>query len=263
MVPIYFAGANSLAFQIAGLVHARLRTARLAGELFNKRGSQVVVRIGASIGATELAKQGSIERVTQYLRARTYVLSHHRIGRPQHKAVDLKIVSFQTFGLKAEMERLKNEGCIAVENESYAVFRARGSEIPALMREIGRARELAFRAAGEGTGKDVDLDVFDPSYTHLILWHKASDRIAGSYRLAARSSARNFRKTMHRCCCFGKRLDVRLQPGPRRPFCSGRSASAQIIPRRPAGLLSNFCANAGSVPTWRIGWQRGGHFVRV
>ena len=95
VVPIYFAGANSLAFQIAGFVHATLRTARLAGELFNKRGSQVVVRIGTSIGAAELAKQGSIERATRYLRARTYLLSHHRIARPQHRAVDLKIVSFQ------------------------------------------------------------------------------------------------------------------------------------------------------------------------
>jgi len=37
VVPIYFAGANSLAFQIAGLVHARLRTARVAAELFNTR----------------------------------------------------------------------------------------------------------------------------------------------------------------------------------------------------------------------------------
>jgi putative hemolysin len=45
VVLIYFAGDNSLAFQIAGLLHPRLRTVRLAGELLNKRGSQVEVRI--------------------------------------------------------------------------------------------------------------------------------------------------------------------------------------------------------------------------
>jgi hypothetical protein len=48
------------------------------------------------------------------------------------------------------------------------------------MREIGRARELTFRAAGEGTGKDLDLDIFDAHYTHLILCHKPSGRVAGS-----------------------------------------------------------------------------------
>jgi hypothetical protein len=52
------------------------------------------------------------------------------------------------------------------------------------MREIGRAREVTFRAAGEETGKDLDLDIFDAHYTHLILWHKPSGCVAGSYRLA-------------------------------------------------------------------------------
>ena len=78
------------------------------------------------------------------------------------------VVPFQAVGLGAEIERLKREGCVA-ENESYAVWRTRGSAIPALMREIGRAREIAFRATGEGTGKDLDLDSFDASYTQLIL----------------------------------------------------------------------------------------------
>jgi putative hemolysin len=185
VVPIYFAGANSLAFQIAGLLHPGLRTARLAGELLNKRGSQVEVRIGTAIPAAELAKQGSLDRATQYLRARTYVLSHHKAScvPVRREAPARTVTPFQTVELRAEIGRLEKEGRVAIENESYAVFRERGSAIPALMREIGRARERTFRAAGEGTGKDLDLDVFDAHYTHLILWHKESGRVAGSYRL--------------------------------------------------------------------------------
>lgn len=187
VVPIYFAGANSLAFQIAGLLHPKLRTVRLAGELLNKRGSQVEVRIGTAIPASELAKQGSLDRATEYLRARTYVLSHQQtkrvlIRRPE--APRRTVVPFETAELTAEIGRLEKAGRVVIENESYAVFRERGSAIPALMREIGRARELTFRAAGEGTGKDLDLDVFDRHYTHLILWHKPSGRVAGAYRLA-------------------------------------------------------------------------------
>ena len=186
VVPIYFAGANSLAFQIAGLLHPKLRTAGLAGELLNKRGSQVEVRIGTAIPAAELAKQGSLDRATQYLRARTYVLSHHQIKRvtPKSEGPPRTVLPFEAFELSTEIRRLERNGCIVVENESYAIFRERGSAIPALLREIGRARERTFRAAGEGTGKDLDLDIFDAHYTQLVLWHKASGRIAGSYRLA-------------------------------------------------------------------------------
>ena len=61
VVPIYFAGANSLAFQIAGLLHPRLRTVRLAGELLNKRGSQVEVRIGAAIRCERARKTTDCE----------------------------------------------------------------------------------------------------------------------------------------------------------------------------------------------------------
>ena len=187
VVPIYFAGANSLAFQIAGLVHPRLRTARLPGELLNKRGSHVEVRIGTPIPGAELKRYGSVERATSYLRARTYMLSHHQAASPvrfRREVPAHAIVPFQNTELTGEINRLREAGQVVVENESYAVFRERGSAIPALMREIGRAREVAFRAAGEGTGKELDLDVFDSSYTHLILWHKPSARIAGSYRLA-------------------------------------------------------------------------------
>jgi len=52
------------------------------------------------------------------------------------------------------------------------------------MQELGRLRELTFQRAGEGTGKELDLDSFDPYYTHVILWHKKTAAIAGSYRLA-------------------------------------------------------------------------------
>src|SRR5258708_40200788 len=88
-----------------------------------------------------------------------------------------------TSGLNAEISRLEREGRQFIENESYTVLRERGSAIPVLLNEVGRAREIAFRAVGEGTGNALDLDAFDPGYTHLILWHKQSARVAGAYRL--------------------------------------------------------------------------------
>lgn len=67
-------------------------------------------------------------------------------------------------------------------NEIYVID---GRECPATMREVGRLRELAFRAAGGGTGKSCDIDRFDlmdPPCRQLIVWDPASKLILGGYR---------------------------------------------------------------------------------
>jgi len=56
---------------------------------------------------------------------------------------------------------------------------------PNTLREIGRLRELSFRQAGGGTGKDCDLDEFDygdSAYKQLIVWHPEEQEIIGGYR---------------------------------------------------------------------------------
>ena len=51
-----------------------------------------------------------------------------------------------------------------------------------IMREIGRLREIAFRAVGEGTGLRRDNDIYDHHYHQLILWDEDELEIAGAYR---------------------------------------------------------------------------------
>lgn len=58
-----------------------------------------------------------------------------------------------------------------------------GFEAPALLWELGRLRELTFRAVGEGTGEEIDLDRFDGWYDHLVAWDEATSRVIGAYRL--------------------------------------------------------------------------------
>lgn len=56
---------------------------------------------------------------------------------------------------------------------------------PNTMREIGRLREIAFRDAGGGTGKDCDIDRFDtmnPPCRQLIVWDPQAEEIIGGYR---------------------------------------------------------------------------------
>lgn len=62
---------------------------------------------------------------------------------------------------------------------------------PNVMREIGRLREIAFRAAGGGTGKDCDIDEFDtmtPPCQQLIVWDPEAKLILGGYRFITGSN---------------------------------------------------------------------------
>ena len=68
------------------------------------------------------------------------------------------------------------------DNELYIIT---AHDSPKLMQEIGRLRELTFRAAGGGTGKAVDIDDFDTMedpYRQLIVWDPDQEEILGGYR---------------------------------------------------------------------------------
>jgi len=84
----------------------------------------------------------------------------------------------------AEVDALPAEARL-LESGTLLVAQARAAQIPGLLREIGRRREEAFRAVGEGTGQDLDLDAYDPHYTHLFAWDRARGALAGAYRLVA------------------------------------------------------------------------------
>ncbi|RXL99125.1 GNAT family N-acetyltransferase, partial [Citrobacter sp. AAK_AS5] len=65
----------------------------------------------------------------------------------------------------------------------FDLYLAPTGRIPNILREIGRLRELTFRAVGEGTNKSSDLDEFDLYYDHLFLWDRDKQRLAGAYRI--------------------------------------------------------------------------------
>ncbi len=70
-----------------------------------------------------------------------------------------------------------------IRQSGFDVLLVESRLAPALLLEVARVRELAFRLAGEGTGKSHDLDRFDEYYDHLILWDREECQVAGAYRL--------------------------------------------------------------------------------
>jgi putative hemolysin len=84
--------------------------------------------------------------------------------------------------LGAEIDALPPEQALFAAGH-YRVVYARAAQIPWCLQEIGRLREISFRAVGEGTGKAVDLDLFDQHYLHLFAWDTQAQAIVGSYRM--------------------------------------------------------------------------------
>ena len=72
---------------------------------------------------------------------------------------------------------------LVTERGKFQVYMAQAADIPHILQEIGRLRELTFQAVGEGTGKDIDLDEYDTYYYNLFIWDTEQQRIVGGYRV--------------------------------------------------------------------------------
>ncbi len=191
VVPVYFEGANSLSFQLAGTLHPHLRTIGLAREFRKLRGRTIPVRIGNAIPYSTLETYESPDRATEYLRSRTFFLSNRPRVAPVSPRPTTLTGDCSTAVDPPAAERLLTEevaalpaDCELLRSGDFSVYLATAARIPRILREIGRRREQAFRLVGEGTGREIDLDRFDHHYYHLFLWNRTDARLAGAYRLA-------------------------------------------------------------------------------
>jgi putative hemolysin len=191
VVPMFFPGRNSLFFNTIGLLHPRFRTSLLPRQLSNKKGRTIQVRIGTPL-TTKALEPFSLDdiKLIKYLRFRSYLLAEretHRTRRfisfnPPMMPPDPIIAPVPTSVLAHEVANLPSS-CKLIAAGDFEVFIATADQIPSCLREIGRLREITFRAVGEGTGNEIDLDAFDDYYSHLIMWNTVRLEIVGSYRL--------------------------------------------------------------------------------
>ena len=84
--------------------------------------------------------------------------------------------------LSADIAQLPKQARLLAVGD-FEVYCANAPCLPHALQEIGRLRELSFRAEGEGTGRPLDVDHYDELYQHLLLWHPPSQQLVGAYRL--------------------------------------------------------------------------------
>jgi len=185
----FISGTNSVGFHLAGMINPRLRTLFLPHELINKRGRRVEIRIGAPVESEALKAIKDDDKAIDLLRWNSSLLAlRDRIGsprtrflpkwQPRHAVANPE----DPATLLRELQALPPDALVETAGK-MRVYALSSRQAPAIVREVGRLRELTFRASGEGTGKARDLDRFDAYYTHLVLWNDERQEIAGAYRI--------------------------------------------------------------------------------
>lgn len=203
VVPMYFHAKNSRFFYHFSKLHPDLQTLLLPAEMMHNREKPIRIRIGKQISVKVLEDHDTIEEMGEFLQKKIYMLkSYYEKRRTIAEQLKLPNLKLNFALLKEEnvvqniidetpQEDLINEinalykaEKMLFRNGIYEVFFAAYSEIPSIMREIGRQRELTFRKIGEGSNLPFDLDEYDEHYRHLFLWDNKAQKLAGAYRMA-------------------------------------------------------------------------------
>lgn len=184
VLPVFVPGSNGPLFNVAGLVHPILRTALLPRAFLATLDTRIELRVGSVIPARKIAEVEE-GKLNDELRRRVYMLRHREVGRkvtPSISQVEEIIPPVPADELAAEIASLPPEA-LHVSSGNYETYVAYAPGIPKVLREIGRLREVTFRAVGEGTSRAIDLDEFDDFYAHVFVWDRVAKSVVGAYRL--------------------------------------------------------------------------------
>ena len=192
VIPIYFHAKNSRLFYFLSKISDTLRTAKLPSEVISQEGRVIKVRIGKPISIADQNEYKELAAFSEFIRKKTYMLANPfekktkilstekiKIKKPAKKITSQRSIHL----FVKEIEILREKETRLLESKNYEVFFASAKDIPNLLHEIGRLREITFREVGEGTNKEIDLDKFDKYYHHLLLWDREANCLAGAYRM--------------------------------------------------------------------------------
>lgn len=203
VVPMYFHAKNSRLFYQLAKLHPSLQTMMLPAEMMNEREKPIRIRIGKPIAVKAMDDMETTEELGEFLKRKVYMMkSYYEKRKSLAQSINLKNLSLKFPLLKEEnivqniidetpkedilndISKLKGTDKMFFSNGNYEVYFTSYEEIPSIMREIGRQRELTFRAVGEGSNLPFDLDEYDKHYHHLFLWDSTEEKLVGAYRMA-------------------------------------------------------------------------------
>ncbi|MEO0443512.1 MAG: lysophospholipid acyltransferase family protein, partial [Pseudomonadota bacterium] len=180
VLPIYITARNSIFFYILSIISRPLSTIWLVPEMFKHRNRCIPIRVGDLIPYESYANN-------TMPRPELVSLFQRHLYRVAKKTPGI----FETTRAIAHPEdhrivrqEIKSHELLGETTDGKQIYLCQCNTDSSLMRELGRIREVTFRAVGEGTGRRRDTDYLDLVYNHLILWDDDALEIAGAYRIS-------------------------------------------------------------------------------
>ena len=180
LLPVHIQAHNSLLFYASTLVSPTLSMLLLMQQMFRRQHSRLPIKIGQQIAWSHwfnatLSPREMAERCRQHVMRLGKGLpgtfkTQCAIARPEDRATLKRALAL------AECLGKTSDG------KTIYLWQRNGQEDVPILRELGRLREVAFRAVNEGSGKRRDTDSYDDDYLHLILWDDEDLEIVGAYR---------------------------------------------------------------------------------
>lgn len=180
ILPVHVGGRNSQFFYVFSLIAKPLSALLLIKEMFKNTSMTLPIKVGKLIPYSSFSglSPGNKQSLNRFKR-HVYRLKHER-----EELFDTEQSIAHPESRKVLSDELNQCDLIGETPDKKQIFLLENPKDSALLREIGRLREEAFRSVGEGTGNRRDLDKYDYYYKHIILWDETDMEIVGSYRVA-------------------------------------------------------------------------------
>lgn len=189
IVPVCFSSNKSTFYRLLGRIHPIFKNIKFSSELIHKKNKTIKVNIGSPISVKDQNDFTDISRFGRFLRLKTYALGTAHEVKRFFKAREKKVHKVEPIVAPEPSERVVREINLLRERfklfslKNYEVICAPSLEMPVILNEIGRLREVTFRDVGEGTNNSIDLDEYDLYYHQLIIWDLNRKAIVGAYRM--------------------------------------------------------------------------------
>lgn len=183
-VPVFVEGRNSDWFYRVERIYFKLRMFLLGRELLNKKYFHFSVNTGYPVSLAKLDAP-SLNEKANLCRALSYTQSDEwQFTWPADKVIEQKplMPPVNKQLIQEEINALPKDQYLT-SHKAFDVYFGFQHQMPSIVSEIARLRELVFRMHNEGSGEPLDTDDFDATYTHLFIIDRAKLEIIGAYRM--------------------------------------------------------------------------------
>jgi len=180
ILPMLVDAKNSKTFYTISILNKTFSTILLSNEMFNKQDKNISIKIGKLISNKDISQEGTSrdDLVKLYKK--------HLYGLKKGKKLFFKTQNAIAISENKQLikKELKSSKLLGETGDKKLIYLYTYQSDSAVLKEIGRLRELSFRKVDEGVNKKRDIDKYDKYYKHIVLWDEDELEIVGAYRIA-------------------------------------------------------------------------------